>query len=474
LTNYLSKGVVILAIDEKIITTETLSHFKTKQDLENERKFKSKDDSTDLKGAVRYDTAQVLTEQEKAQAKANLGITESGDSGGETVEGAVRYDVQQALNEDDKARARENIGAGDGTWENMPDKPFYKTGTKIEWDGISSIGEPLDYSDTLNVVIYKVGEALLKEDVLGATVEFTFSGEVGNRVVSESNIIDMNEDCFFVVDEYTMPIISVTSKSTVIEIEGVSLEIPSSGVWFIKHYDRSVTSLTTADYSLKQIDKDLLPFVESDTECYVMPYGLLGYTNDKYILYRYSDEIFSEQGHGKAIYKIPSDSFIVPFMLAQDIPTDTTNDLIITIPTEYDSTTSTFSGIEVNLGKVKRELLSDNYIMTVLKKYDGSYSGDFLYNPSSIARLDNNGLIPASMLPSYVDDAIEGYYNEEDSLFYTTKTFDETTKITGESGKIYIDLNTGNTYRWGGSTYVRLNPDEYTLATTSDIDALFT
>ena len=61
-----------------------------------------------------------------------------------------------------------------------------------------------------------------------------------------------------------------------------------------------------------------------------------------------------------------------------------------------------------------------------------------------------NGKVPQSQLPSYVDDIIEGYYNLDDKLFYEESFY--TTPITGETGKIYVDLSTNKTYRWGGST----------------------
>ena len=63
------------------------------------------------------------------------------------------------------------------------------------------------------------------------------------------------------------------------------------------------------------------------------------------------------------------------------------------------------------------------------------------------------GVIAAANLPSYVDDVIEGYYSS--SKFYKTKGSDGTysSEITGESGKIYVDLNTNKTYRWSGSAY---------------------
>ena len=52
-----------------------------------------------------------------------------------------------------------------------------------------------------------------------------------------------------------------------------------------------------------------------------------------------------------------------------------------------------------------------------------------------------NGKIPATQLPSYVDDVLE---------FANLASF----PATGESGKIYIAIDTNLTYRWGGSSYV--------------------
>ena len=51
------------------------------------------------------------------------------------------------------------------------------------------------------------------------------------------------------------------------------------------------------------------------------------------------------------------------------------------------------------------------------------------------------GKIPSSQLPSYVDDVLE---------FANLASF----PATGESGKIYIAIDTNITYRWGGSSYV--------------------
>lgn len=69
---------------------------------------------------------------------------------------------------------------------------------------------------------------------------------------------------------------------------------------------------------------------------------------------------------------------------------------------------------------------------------------------NGLAELDENGKVPSSQLPSYVDDVIEGYYYS--SNFYTDSA--HTIKVTGETGKIYIDLSTNKTYRWSGSVFV--------------------
>lgn len=67
---------------------------------------------------------------------------------------------------------------------------------------------------------------------------------------------------------------------------------------------------------------------------------------------------------------------------------------------------------------------------------------------NGVATLGADGRIPAAQLPSFVDDVIEGYYNS--GKFY--KESAHTTEITGETGKIYVDLSTNVTYRYTGNT----------------------
>lgn len=72
-----------------------------------------------------------------------------------------------------------------------------------------------------------------------------------------------------------------------------------------------------------------------------------------------------------------------------------------------------------------------------------------LLNDSDYISLEN-GKIPSTVLPSSVDDVIEGYLNN--GVFYNESSHE--TEIIGESGKIYVDLNTNKTYRWSGNNYV--------------------
>ena len=89
---------------------------------------------------------------------------------------------------------------------------------------------------------------------------------------------------------------------------------------------------------------------------------------------------------------------------------------------------------------------------------------------NGVATLDNNGKVLSTQLPSYVDDVIEGYlYNEH---FY--KEAEHTNIVTDEgnnstdrlSGKIYVDLSSNKTYRWGGSSYAVIS-DTLALGETS-------
>lgn len=63
---------------------------------------------------------------------------------------------------------------------------------------------------------------------------------------------------------------------------------------------------------------------------------------------------------------------------------------------------------------------------------------------NGVAELDSTGKVPSSQLPSFVDDVIE--VTDYDHL-----------PATGETGKIYVALDTNKIYRWGGTEYVEIS-----------------
>ncbi len=87
--------------------------------------------------------------------------------------------------------------------------------------------------------------------------------------------------------------------------------------------------------------------------------------------------------------------------------------------------------------------------------------------------LGSDGKIKMEYMPDLgvYDDVIEGYFNSTDNLFYNEAEF--TTTIPGENGKLYVDKSANHSYRYTGTIFTRINPDEYRIATNADIDALF-
>lgn len=73
---------------------------------------------------------------------------------------------------------------------------------------------------------------------------------------------------------------------------------------------------------------------------------------------------------------------------------------------------------------------------------------------NGVAQLDSTGKVPSSQLPSFVDDVLE---------YASVSAF----PATGESGKIYVALDTNKTYRWGGTSYVVIS-ETLALGETQD------
>lgn len=126
---------------------------------------------------------------------------------------------------------------------------------------------------------------------------------------------------------------------------------------------------------------------------------------------------------------------------------------------------------------------------------------------NTYAPLENQGTelnpeykVPSQYLPSYVDEVTEGYYvpsgetilviNPDtgnptevtltSNKFYKNRTGEGTAQspyiysneLPGLTDKIYIDLATNNTYRYGGSTFVEISSGAIDIITNNDIDTI--
>lgn len=87
---------------------------------------------------------------------------------------------------------------------------------------------------------------------------------------------------------------------------------------------------------------------------------------------------------------------------------------------------------------------------------------------NGVATLDESGKVPSVQLPSYVDDVVEGYfYNDK---FYNDE--EHTSEITGEVSKIYIDVISNLSYRYGGTTYTVITSCDMVAISNTEIDEI--
>jgi hypothetical protein len=116
-----------------------------------------------------------------------------------------------------------------------------------------------------------------------------------------------------------------------------------------------------------------------------------------------------------------------------------TNNLVSTINGSYLTASSTTITNIVNTANQTTTDLS-NLTNVVANKVDSSLVGA----NNGIATLDEAGKVPSSQLPSFVDDVLE---------YANLAGF----PVSGETGKIYVAIDTGLTYRWSGTIYVEIS-----------------
>lgn len=135
-----------------------------------------------------------------------------------------------------------------------------------------------------------------------------------------------------------------------------------------------------------------------------------------------------------------------------DIKDSAARQSITSISSELSGKVSVFQGTQ-NIGKILQvssdgSLDLEAFPSIPTKTSDLTNDSGYLTQHQDIsgkADLDEHGIILASQLPSYVDDVLE---------YASLGNF----PLTGESGKIYIAIDTNLSYRWSGSGYIEISP----------------
>jgi hypothetical protein len=91
--------------------------------------------------------------------------------------------------------------------------------------------------------------------------------------------------------------------------------------------------------------------------------------------------------------------------------------------------------------------IAESQVTNLVSDLAGKQSTSEKAQPNGYASLDSTGKVPSAQLPSFVDDVLE---------YINLAGF----PVTGETGKIYVALDTNKTYRWSGSAYVEISPSE--------------
>lgn len=139
-----------------------------------------------------------------------------------------------------------------------------------------------------------------------------------------------------------------------------------------------------------------------------------------------------------------------------DKPISTATQTALNAKQPLDADLTSIAALSGTFGLLKKTA-NNSYTIDTNTYLTGITSSDVTtalgYTPENVANkgvnngyasLDGGGKVPSSQLPSYVDDVIEV------SSYGTLPT-------TGETGKIYITLDTNKIYRWSGSVYVEVS-----------------
>lgn len=142
----------------------------------------------------------------------------------------------------------------------------------------------------------------------------------------------------------------------------------------------------------------------------------------------------------------------------------------------YDAATGEYSDFRVYSTQEMDTMFSG--ATTIL---NGKVDKTSIGQANGVAPLDANSKIDSQYLPSYVDDVVEAYARANQTELGSTWLATESatgTVITPEAGKIYVLMNDSTSYstntqfRWGGTSYIKLNDGGVSAITNAEIDTI--
>lgn len=129
--------------------------------------------------------------------------------------------------------------------------------------------------------------------------------------------------------------------------------------------------------------------------------------------------------------------------------------------------------------KINNKALSSNITLTASDV--SAIPSDEKGAASGVCPLNASSKIDSTYLPSYVDDVIEAYARSGQTALSESWLAEGSASgsvIAPEAGKIYVlmadsgDYAANSQFRWGGSTYVKMNDGGITPITNAEIDAI--
>ena len=136
---------------------------------------------------------------------------------------------------------------------------------------------------------------------------------------------------------------------------------------------------------------------------------------------------------------------------------ETLRGVVETTSKQGEDISSLYTSIDQHEKRIDKQ---GNYISTHEKRIDDLEAavGNISIPELDLSTLiDESGFIKSSLLPGYVDDVIEGVITDDGFAPLLDNYPDGKLPEVAVTGKLYVDVNTKDVYRWSGTQYVKVS-----------------